>query len=167
MKQPFNWAKIVTPKDDFDLSLIGGRKKSVSETDIAISEYLTTLLQSHKFESRIIVGPEFIEIEWLPNESVGDPLESAMSLLRQGKYDEGIFLLRAVIETNSDNVDALYNLGMALSDLGQTQEAIDLLSHLTVLSPDFTNAFVALLPGQDMGIDLSKEYSQALGLFKK
>ena len=88
--------KQVTPKDDFDLSLFGGRKKSVSETDIAISEYLTALLQSLKLESRIIVGPEFIEIEWLPNESVGDPLESAMSLLRQGKYDEGIFLLRAV-----------------------------------------------------------------------
>ncbi|MBU6174512.1 MAG: tetratricopeptide repeat protein, partial [Planctomycetes bacterium] len=144
MKKPFDWRQITIPKDDFNLELIGGKKNDTSATDIAISDYLVGMLQALKLKSRVVVGPEFIEIEWFPDESSADPFESAITLLRKGKYDEGVFLLRAVIESNPDDIDALYNLGMALSDMGQTEQAIEYLSRATNLAPEFTNAHIAL-----------------------
>ena len=53
-------------------------------------------------------------------------------------------LLRFLLSDDPDNPDVLYNLGMVLSDLGQTDEAIVRLRRLVVVAPDHVNGLVAL-----------------------
>ena len=46
-------------------------------------------------------------------------IQGAIRLLQAGRLAEGVPLLEAALLADPGNEDALYNLGMALSDLGR------------------------------------------------
>ncbi|WP_404310574.1 tetratricopeptide repeat protein [Neorhodopirellula lusitana] len=172
MTESFDWRKIVIPKDDFDLSLLGLSSAEIARLDttgrdLAISKQITDMLVSLSLKARVVVGPELIEIEWRSESVNDDPIEAAIELLASGNYPEGVFLLRTLLKSDPENQSGLYNLGMALSDLGQTEEAISLLDRLVALSPTNENALVALgvAHSREGNIaDASKALEKAYGL---
>ena len=70
--------------------------------------------------------------------------EYSLQLLRQGDYRTAEPLLRSLLAHNPQHADALYNLGMVLSDQRRTAEAIALLSRFVELQPDSSNGWTAL-----------------------
>lgn len=94
------------------------RNPSSPDFAVAISKQLTEELSAFGAKARIIVGPEFIEIEWDPTSKI-DIVGAAVKLLQSGNYRSAVPLLQNVLATDPDNTVALFNLGMALSDQGQ------------------------------------------------
>ena len=70
--------------------------------------------------------------------------DDALALLQQGKLRDAVPLLRALVAVEPTNADAHYNLGMALSDLGEFDTAQLHLLKVIHLDPDNVNALVAL-----------------------
>jgi len=137
-------SKAVIHLSSFDESLLpaGSPNRDSEDFPLAVSNYLTKDLSSFGGKVRIVVGPEFIEIDWEPSEY--DLVDSCVALLNQGKYQEAVIILRSMREKQPNDPEVLYNLGMALSDLGKLDEAIDCLEHLTKVQPHKANGFVAL-----------------------
>jgi tetratricopeptide (TPR) repeat protein len=137
--------KLVVPIDSFDLNLlpVGERDASSPDYGLAIQKYFTAEFAGLGLNTRIVVGPEFIEIEWASDQEL-DLLEKAISFLRSGDYDRGIRLLRTLRDLSPDDPNVLFNLGMALSDKQELDEAIKLLRRLVEKDPSHGNANVSL-----------------------
>ena len=86
-----------------------------------------------------------IQIVWTPSTNPKkDPLEKIASLLKSGKLDDGILLLELFLSDDPNDENVLFNLGMAYSDVGELNHAIEHLRHLTQENPDHTHGRVAL-----------------------
>lgn len=137
--------KALIPIDSFDSNLLppGKRDPSLPDYGLWIQEYLTEEYADFGISTRIIVGPELIEVEW-SSEGGENLAERAVKLLNSGDYERGIRLLRAVQKIDPENEIMLFNLGMALSDKMELKEAIGLLTKLVELNPTSANAFISL-----------------------
>ena len=137
--------KFVMPIESYDVTLLPEDKRDPASPDfsLAISKQLTEELAAFGAKSRIIVGPEFIEIEWDPTSEI-DVVGAAIKLLQSGNYRSAVPLLQNVLTTDPDNTVVLFNLGMALSDFGQLKDANSHLKRLVELEPDNPNAWIAL-----------------------
>ncbi|MGA2585670.1 MAG: tetratricopeptide repeat protein [Candidatus Aminicenantales bacterium] len=71
-------------------------------------------------------------------------LDEVIKLLQQGQLDQARSLLEEMLEHDSKNIDALYNLGMCYTELGFSDKAITILKKCVELNPNFSNAQVAL-----------------------
>lgn len=69
---------------------------------------------------------------------------ACLERLQAGDYVAGIRLLRLVLRVRPNDAGALQNLGMALSDQGQLDEAIVLLRRAAEINPSSANTQVAL-----------------------
>lgn len=65
-------------------------------------------------------------------------------MLESGQLAQAVPILKTHLEGHSDDADALYNLGMALSDLGKIDEARHYLLRALEHAPQQTNTLVAL-----------------------
>ncbi len=137
--------KALIPIDSFDSNLLppGKRDTSLPDYGLWIQEYLTEEYADFGISTRIIVGPELIEVEW-SSEGGENLAERAVKLLNNGDYERGIRLFRAVQTIDPENEIMLFNLGMALSDKMELKEAIGLLTKLVELNPTSANAFISL-----------------------
>jgi tetratricopeptide (TPR) repeat protein len=137
--------KALIPIDSFDENLLPPGKRNSSSPDYGlwIQEHLTKEFADFGIPTRIIVGPEMIEVEWA---SERDEIlaERAVKLLNNGDYERGIRLFRAIQAIDPENEVMLFNLGMALSDKNELKEAIDLLTKLVELDPKSANGFISL-----------------------
>jgi tetratricopeptide (TPR) repeat protein len=77
----------------------------------------------------------------------------ALAMLQSGQLARAVPLLKTYVEAHQNDVDALHNLGMALSDLGQLDEARRYLLNALDLAPQHTNTLVALGLASDRGED--------------
>jgi tetratricopeptide (TPR) repeat protein len=71
-------------------------------------------------------------------------IDEVIELLRSGRLIEAKSILEDFLNSDSTNIDALYNLGMCFTELGQPNEAIPILIRCIELKPEFSNAYVAL-----------------------
>lgn len=71
-------------------------------------------------------------------------INDVIELLKSGKLVQAKSILEEIIKNEPANIDALYNLGMCFTELGQAGKAIPLLKRCAELKSDFDNAFVAL-----------------------
>ena len=85
-----------------------------------------------------------ISVSWTPDPSSKPLLQQIVDMLQQGRRTEGMQLLEMLHTRDPDNVDVLYNLGIALSDAGQLDRAERHLRQCAELSPRFANALIAL-----------------------
>ena len=85
-----------------------------------------------------------ISVSWTPDPSSKPLLQQIVDMLQQGRRTEGMQLLEMLHTRDPDNVDVLYNLGIALSDAGQLDRAERHLRQCVELSPRFPNALIAL-----------------------
>jgi Flp pilus assembly protein TadD len=146
--------KFVMPIDSYDVTLLPPDKRNPNSPDfpLAISKQLTEELSAFGAKARIIVGPEFIEIEWDPTSEI-DIVGAAVKLLRSGNYRSGVPLMQNVLVSDPDNTVVLFNLGMALSDLGDLADAITHLNRLVELQPGNPDAWIALGVAQNRNGD--------------
>ena len=84
-----------------------------------------------------------IQITWKPSPRK-DPLDKIANILKGGKLDEGILLLELFLSDDPDDENVLFNLGMAYSDTGELNHAIEHLRHLVKSDPNHTHGRVAL-----------------------
>ena len=73
----------------------------------------------------VIVGvdDENIHVQWIPDDVSKDPFGYVLRLLQHGELEKAIPMLETFLAADPDDVNTLYNLGMALSDLGRLDEA--------------------------------------------
>jgi Flp pilus assembly protein TadD len=132
--------------DDFDVSLLPphARDRSTAAFREAVQAYLQGEFNRFGGWSRIQVDAGTIEVSWTPDRQPPDPLEQIIGKLRHGDYGGAITLLQLFLSDRPNDVTILYNLGMALSDVGRLAEAEEHLQHTVDLAPDQINARVAL-----------------------
>lgn len=133
--------------DDFDLSVLPpeARRGKPAARRNAASDFLRR--QFHRLGGivqKIEFPPGDIQVTWLPPDYGPDPLLAIAPMLTAGDYAEGVILLRLFLSDDPDNPDILYNLGMALSDMGQLEEAVAHLRRLMEVEPDHVNGRIAL-----------------------
>lgn len=94
----------------------------------------------------ILIKGEVVSVAWHPN--AGDPAElvlrQSLNLLRQGDYHTAEPLLRALLARDAHHADALFNLGMMLSDQQKLVEASEMLRRYVELVPDSSHGWTAL-----------------------
>jgi len=132
--------------ENFDVSLLPPEARTLGTP--AFREAASRFLQGH-FEgfggrATIAVASEQIEVHWTPSSEKANPLTAAISMLEKGEYAPAVLTLRFLLSVRPDDVEVLYNLGMALSDTGQLDEAVSRLQRAVELAPTFADARIAL-----------------------
>jgi Flp pilus assembly protein TadD len=132
--------------DDFDVSLLPphAHDRNTPAFREAVRSYLQEEFNRFGGWSSVQVDAQKIEVSWTPDRQPPDPVEQVIGKLRRGEYSGAITLLQLFLSDRPDDVNLLYNLGMALSDVGKLAEAEEHLQHLIELAPDHVNARVAL-----------------------
>src|SRR5437016_557992 len=120
-KQPFSFK---LPLSRFDVNLIppNARKIGSEAFKDAVIKHFADQYASKGEAAIVMVDDEEISVFTFPKDS--DPLEFVMALLQTGRIKEAVPFLASMEKTDPDNVQVLYNLGIAYSELGQLDEAI-------------------------------------------
>ena len=137
----------------FDLHLLPREAQTFGSPAFreAVSVFLQRAFQGFGGRVAIFVNTERIAVTWTPDPSPRKPLDVVIEKLRHGQQAEGIQLLELLLSRQPDDVNVLYNLGMALSDAGKLEKAEQRLRRAVELAPGFTNALIAL------GVALSRQ----------
>jgi tetratricopeptide (TPR) repeat protein len=155
------------PAEDFDFSLLppDARRVGTPEFRQAVNEYLKREFGGFGGSARTLVGDYVIGVGWDAEPRRFDPLEVAVGKLKRGQFREGIQLLELVRSKTPDDPAVLYYLGMALSETGRLDRAVNHLRRLVTLEPDQANGRVALavaLVRQDRVEEATEELREAL-----
>ena len=89
----------------------------------------------------------------------------AIQELQLGNYSEGKVILEKLLEDDPNDIDILYNLGMAYSEMGLISKSIEVLEKCLSIEPGFANALVALGFSYNMAGDdelAMEKFQQAL-----
>lgn len=155
--QPFSFQ---FPIADFDLTKLPVEASLLREDPAllvaAVQTFYQDCFRSLGGTANILVRDDVVSVSWYPGEgdAIGQVLEHAMSLLRQGDYRTAEPLLRAVLARDADHSDALFNLGMMLSDQRKLAEAVTLLGKYVELEPDSSHGWTALGVAQSRDEDI-------------
>ncbi len=134
------------PVEQFDLNLLPDGAKRVGSPAFrdAVVDFFRTELQKTADWIQVVVDEKFIRVAWRSKAGEFDPVEQALDRLKAGDYRQGVQILRLISKVRPTDVTVNYNLGMALSDLGALDEAIDHLRRAVDAKPDQANFLVAL-----------------------
>ncbi|MBI3782937.1 MAG: tetratricopeptide repeat protein [Deltaproteobacteria bacterium] len=143
--------------DDFDVSLLppNARDRNTQAFREAARSYLQGEFSRFGGWATVQVHAQNIEVSWTPDGQPPDPIEQIIGKLERRDYSGAITLLQLFLSDRPNDVNLLYNLGMALSDVGKVSEAAEHLQHAIDLAPDHINAHVAL------GVALQREGQSA------
>lgn len=138
--------KFTLAVDDFDLSLLPkeAQQRGSPAFREAVKKYLSGEFNRLGGWSSVEIDNHLIEASWTPDRKPPDPLEQIVEKLKHGEYAGAITLLRLFLSDRPNDVNLLYNLGMALSDTGQVDDAVHHLRRAISLAADFVNARIAL-----------------------
>jgi Flp pilus assembly protein TadD len=92
----------------------------------------------------IVVTEAQVSVRWKKGDQKSDFFASAIDCLKAGDLKLGVAMLRLARKTRRNDFGILFNLGMALSDLGELPEAIAALNEATRLEADNPHAWTAL-----------------------
>ena len=148
------------PPSAFDPTLLPASSRTPGTPDFreAVSTFLHSQFQSFGGNVTLLVDDQRIAVTWSPDTTRPKPLEVVVAKLQQGQMAEGIQLLELLLSREPDDVDVLYNLGIALSDAGKLESAEGYLRRAIELAPEFANGFIAL------GVALSRQQKNAEAL---
>ena len=132
--------------DDFDISLLPpeAQQRGTPAFREAVKKYLSTEFNRMGGWNSVEVDNHLIEVSWTPDRQPADPLAQVVEKLNRAEYPGAITLLRLFLSDRPNDVNLLYNLGMALSDTSQLDDAVNHLRRAVTLADDFTNARIAL-----------------------
>jgi Flp pilus assembly protein TadD len=143
MADPF---KFTLGIEDFDVALLpeSARDRAANAFRDAVKTYLQNEFHRLGGWSEVHVDTKSIEVTWTPDQQPPDPLEQIIGKLQRGDYPGAVTLLQLLLSDRPHDVTILYNLGMALSDVGRFSEAEAYLRRAVNEAPGHTNAWVAL-----------------------
>jgi len=138
-------ASVEIPLEEFDLSLLpeDSRDRATAAFRDAVVAFFRRELQPTASSHQVAIDSHLIRIAWHGKEAV-DPLALAVARLKTGDYPRGVQLLRVALRLGRDEAKVRFNLGMALSDLGELDEALDHLRKATEAEPRQADILVAL-----------------------
>jgi Flp pilus assembly protein TadD len=135
------------PLDRFDSDLLPPEARTLGTPAFrqAVSDYLTHSFGGFGGRAAIVVDDRQISIRWNPESaSPASPFDAAIAHLRSGRTPQGVQMLELLLTRDPDDVNLLFNLGIALSEARRLAEAEDHLNRAVELAPDFADALVAL-----------------------
>jgi Flp pilus assembly protein TadD len=132
--------------EDFDASLLprDAQQRGTTAFRNAVKAYLEADFSRLGGWTSVDVDDRTIEVSWTPGGQPPDPFAQIVEKLQRGEYSGAIMLMRLFLSDRPTDVNLLYNLGMALSDTGELDEALEYLQRAIALAPNFSNAKVAL-----------------------
>jgi tetratricopeptide (TPR) repeat protein len=112
----------------------------------AVQTFYQEIFQKLGGTANITVKDGVVSVSWLPKagDAAEQVMEHALSLLRQGDYKAAEPLLRGLLARDANHADALFNLGMMLSDQRKLAEAVALIKRFLSLEPDSSKGWTAL-----------------------
>ena len=110
----------------------------------AVNAFLQNEFKEFGGTATIRVDDRNISVVWDPEAKQLNPLVPVVQKLQQGKQAEGIQLLELLLSSRPDDPGVLYNLGVALSDVGRLERAEICLRRAVVMNPSDANIRVAL-----------------------
>jgi tetratricopeptide (TPR) repeat protein len=136
---------IEIPLGQFDLGLLptASRQPGTEAFRDAVTAFFQAELRPVAERIQIGVDDKTIRVAWR-SKADADPLEQAIGRLKSGDYGKGIQILRLLRKARPGDAAVAYNLGMALSDQGQLDEAVQILQGAAEQHPDGCNILVAL-----------------------
>ena len=131
---------------DFDVSLLpaAARQPGTPAFRGAVDGFLQSEFRNFGGQAVIRVDDRNISVVWNPDSTQPNPMGLILGKLQQGRQAEGIQLLELLLSHNPDDLNVLYQLGLALSDAGRLERAIERLRQAAHLDPASTEVRVAL-----------------------
>jgi len=136
-------------------------------TSAAFRDAVTDLIRSEYGKlggrARVVIDDKAgtIQVTWSAGAGQPDPLEVAVAKLGKGEYKEAVRLLEILRFQHPKKAVVLYNLGMALSDMGRLELAIQHLRSALLLNPAHTNSLVGL----GVALTRQKRWAEAIQSF--
>ena len=132
------------PLSRFDLNLLpaNARKIGSDAFKLAVSMHFAAQYAAKGQQVLVSVDDEEIQVLTLPADS--NPLDFVMTMLQSGRIKDSVPYLEAMDKSDPNNVQVLYNLGIAYSELGQFDEAIIRLKRAVQLDPQHSHAWTGI-----------------------
>ena len=136
------------PYDAFDLDLIELNHSEVGSSDFIakVSEFFASQFAKFGGRARVLCNDstQTIDVKWTKERGFKEPKDRAMELLQSGEIAEAIPLLWTLHQERPNDTDAIYNLGVAYSEIGEIPKAIAILERLVELSPKHVHGLIGL-----------------------
>jgi tetratricopeptide (TPR) repeat protein len=149
--------------NDFDKSLLPPHAR-IPGTD-AFREEVSGFIQKDFAEFggrvRIVVTNETVQVTWSRDPNRPDPMVVVVNKLQRGEHAEAVLILELFRQKRPDDFHVLYNLGAALSDMGQMERAEIHLRRALEVAPENVEAMIAL----GVALVRQKRDSEATDLF--
>jgi tetratricopeptide (TPR) repeat protein len=134
--------------DDFDRSLLGNPPPAVDSDYFKsqIAGFFAKQFIGFGGKARVVIDDEarVIEVLWTKDTNWKDPEQKALDMLNTGQIEQALPILTTLYHKDPSDVDTLYRLGLAYSELKQYQQAAGLLERAVELAPDHVHALVGL-----------------------
>lgn len=132
------------PLSRFDVNLLPSDARSIGSEAFkdAVIHHFATQYAAKGETAIVIVDDEGISVVTMPKGS--DPLEFVMTMLKNGRIKEAVPYLETMVKSDPGNVQVLFNLGIAYSELGQFDEAIIRLKKAVQLNPKHAQAWTGI-----------------------
>jgi Flp pilus assembly protein TadD len=129
------------PVARFDLNQLPAHARQIGSEAFKMAVLAHFAAQYAPKGQQAVVAVDDSEITVLVVPAGSDPLDFVMTMLQAGRIKEAVPYLEALAKVDPDNVQVLYNLGIAYSELGQYDEAIIRLKRAVRLKPDHAHAW--------------------------
>ena len=142
MSQEDDFCKFEVSLEEFDLSLLP--EAGISGREASIKKFFEDQLRSTATDYSVAIEEGTVRVTWRKSSIRPDALDQAVSALRKGDYASGVQILEFLVPSRSEDAMVHYNLGMAYSDLGKLDLAIEHLSQALKIDKNLVNAKVAI-----------------------
>lgn len=139
--QPFTF-KIPTNRFDLNLLPPDARQIGTEAFKGAVTMHLAAEYALKGQTAIITVDDAEISVTTIPADT--DALQFVLSMLQRGEIAEAVPMLESLSKTAPDDVNILYNLGIAYSELRQYDEAIIRLKKAVRLQPSHAHSWVGI-----------------------
>src|ERR1039458_7424947 len=141
-----DFCKLEISVDEFDSNLLPEETRSsgAANREAAIETFFQDQLRSIATEYSVTIEGGIVRVTWRKSSVRPDALDQAITALKQGDYGSGVQILEFLVPSRGNDAMVHYNLGMAYSDLGKLDQAIDHLSRALKIDESLVNAKVAV-----------------------
>jgi tetratricopeptide (TPR) repeat protein len=131
---------------EFDRSQLPESQRALQGDDFrsAVQDHLSAEFMGEGGAAEVVVTQDRIIIRWSASSEAKTLTERGIDCLKEGNYEKGIATLRLALQRDPADSDALFNLGMALSDEGALDEAVNFLKLSVAAHPAHAHSWVAL-----------------------
>jgi tetratricopeptide (TPR) repeat protein len=132
--------------DEFDRSQLPESQRHLQGDEFrrAVQDHLTAEFIDGMGAAEVVITGSRIIIRWMETAEAKSMTGRGIDYLKEGDYEKGIATLRLALQRDPGDSNALFNLAMALSDQGASDESVELLELLLADHPSHAHGWVAL-----------------------